>query len=148
MIIKEIVAVIIFIPLMFAWVLVSQSNLSPYINDDNFKKIKIKRFKFMFRAIDRQSVEKHGIIKSLLFVQIFVYVFMLLSTIATTVLLFVLKTENNLRIVLFVLSVSAGGMILTTVLVIAITQIISKKREKKKCQVYYQDGINETKKRK
>ena len=64
---------IIIIPVFGTW------NMYDIIDDTKFKRIKIRRAKWLFRAIEFKSVEEHGIIIPLYILQLLSYPISLLS---------------------------------------------------------------------
>lgn len=106
---------------------VAQNTANQGINDKNFRRIKIKRFKFLFKAFGGESVEKHGIIISMLVIQIFGYCMSLLSIIATLILLILLSSDNKLKIICITLFIVLAFVIITYVCVNIATMIVSKR---------------------
>ena len=78
--------IIFFIALIFLIPVFVQRNFYE-INVSNFKKIKLKKFKFMFRATGGRSVSKDGVVKSLLYLQISGYVIAFLTMVANIALI-------------------------------------------------------------
>lgn len=93
--------------LMFIIPPASQIRASVRINPEKFKKVKIKRFSFMFRGIGGRSsiygdVKKYGIIVPMFVIHIIGYVLCVFSIIITCVLYFGFKVLiRNIALVVF-----------------------------------------------
>lgn len=127
----EIISIVILILAMALVPIFLQLTAYQGINDNYFKRIKIRYFKFMFKAIEWQSAAKRGVIIPMLVIQIMGYIFALVATIVTCILLFAVHNENNLQLILIVNSVMCGLVIIISIVTVVITGIVSKKREEK-----------------
>lgn len=125
----EIIAIIFLIFFMASFPVFLQSTAYQGINDNYFKRIKIKRFKFLFKAIGWQSTAKRGVIIPMLIIQIMGYVFALAAVIASCVLLLSVYNENNLRILLIVNSSMCGVVMIVSFVAFVMTSMVSKRRE-------------------
>ena len=112
---------IIVIPVFGTW------NMYNIIDDTKFKRIKIKRARWLFRAIEFKSVEEHGIIVSLYIFQLLSYPLSLCSSISGIAML--VCTHDPKSALLFPLIVLG---IETTIwfVTILVLSILSKARNK------------------
>ena len=99
------------------------------INDNYFKRIKIRRFKFLFKAIGWQSVAKRGVIIPMLVIQMSGYILAFISMILTIILVFAINVDNHLQITVIVNGAILGIEIIATIVTVIITSIVSRKRE-------------------
>ena len=126
-------SIIFFIILMFVAPLAMQLRLYE-IEPDHFKKIKIKKVKFLFKGIGGKhsiygDVEKYGIIISLFIVQLLGYVTALLSTI----LVFILtnKFKYDLEEIVKIMGSILLGELSFDAVIIFIYMFISNRKDKK-----------------
>lgn len=126
----KIIALIFFILLMGFFPVFAQMTAYQGINDAYFKRIKIKRFKFLFKGTAWQSPEKRGVIKPMLAVQLMGYILELISIILVFVLLFAVSVEDKINLALLIISSIFGTEIIALIVVMAITGAVSRKREK------------------
>ena len=125
---KIIILCILCIFVAFVLPIYSQNINYQSIDDTLFKKIKISRFKFMFRAIQKESVSEHGIVKSLLYVQIQGYL-VSFGLLIYFIYRLILKDFYLLDLTIFIITISH---IISIIIITLITGLISNKREKKK----------------
>ena len=130
---------IIFLSVLFTFVIALAVPFSQYksvyINPDNFKRKKVKRFSFMFRGIGGKdciygNVKTYGVAYPLYIFHIIGYILSLISLALTFVLLFAFNVSIN--IITYVnLSICLGFLIIY-IIGITILEFISKKRDKEK----------------
>ena len=116
---------LIFISLVMVMIPVfGQWNLYTIIDDSKFKRIKLKKIKFFFKAIDFQPVDKHGIIIPIFIMQITSY----LLSIFTLIFGFIniLNKNNPLIISVLILLIE----IIVFLILIIILSIISRKKKR------------------
>lgn len=124
-------AIVILILLMALVPVLLQLTAYQGINDKYFRRIKLKHFKFLFKAIGWQSSAKRGVIIPMLVIQISGYIFALISTIFTIVYAFVVNVDDCLRIPVIVDGVIFGIEIIISIATDIITGIVSRRREEK-----------------
>ncbi|MBQ9716262.1 MAG: hypothetical protein IJV77_07650 [Clostridia bacterium] len=95
------------------------------IDDKKFKRIKLKKFKNMFKAIGFQDVSTHGIIVPLFWMQLMSYFLSLLTLIIGIIC--IINRKNSVIISLIILGVETFAFLI----LIIVLSIISKKRKKK-----------------
>lgn len=125
----EIISIVILISAMALFPVFLQLTAYQGINDNYFKRIKIRRFKFLFKAIDWQSAAKRGVIIPMLVVQISGYILALISIILTIILVFAINVDNRLQITVIVNGAILGIEIIAAIVTVIITSIVSRKRE-------------------
>lgn len=125
----EIISIIFLIFFMTFFPVFLQRTAYQGVNDNYFKRIKIRHFNFMFKAIAWQSSAERGVIIPMLVIQIMGYIFALVAIIVSCVLLLVVYNENILRILLIVNSSMCGVVIIASFVTSVITSIVSKRRE-------------------
>ena len=111
---------IIVIPVFGTW------NMYTIIDDTEFKRIKIKRAKWLFRAIEFKSVEEHGIIIPLYILQLLSYPISLLSLVIGIAML---VCERDPKSVLLIPSIALGIVVTVWVIAIMVLSILSKARK-------------------
>lgn len=125
----EIISIVILISAMALFPVFLQLTAYQGINDNYFKRIKIRRFKFLFKAIDWQSTAKRGVIIPMLVVQISGYILALISIILTIILVFAINVGNRLQITVIVNGAILGIEIIADIVTVIITSIVSRMRE-------------------
>jgi len=114
---------------MFALPLYIQYRLVSEIDDMVFDRVKIINFDFLFRAVGGESVSKHGIVKSLLYVQIQGYLVALFSSIFFVVcFLLNIEKESFVTITIFI---ALFVHLFIVAVIVSFTGFVSNKREKK-----------------
>lgn len=113
---------IIVIPVFGTW------NMYNIIDDTKFKRIKIRKMKWLFRAIGFQSVEEHGIIISLYILQLLSYPISLCSLIIGIAML---VREHDPKSALLFPSIALGIEVAVWIITILVLSILSKVRNKK-----------------
>jgi len=125
-IVRDSIVIIFFTTLIFLVPVFAQLKFLE-IDVDNFKrKIKINKFKFMFRATGNRKVDEDGIIKSLFYLQISGYVISLL-TLSLNIVLLILNEPILTGII--VTTCVLGIEVVATILMMVIMIIISKRRD-------------------
>ena len=115
---------IVFIPIVVILLPVfGQWNLYQIIDDNKFKRIKITKFKFLFRAIEFQSVEQHGIIIPLFVLQVACYPLSLFCLIYG-ILNILLQNETAIILLYFVFLLE----VIIYLVIVFILKILSKRR--------------------
>ena len=125
----EIISIVILISAMALFPVFLQLTAYQGINDNYFKRIKIRRFNFLFKAIGWQSAAKRGVIIPMLVVQISGYILALISIILTIILVFAINVDNRLQITVIVNGAILGIEIIAAIVTVIITSIVSRKRE-------------------
>lgn len=125
----EIISIVILISAMALFPVFLQLTAYQGINDNYFKRIKIRRFKFLFKAINWQSAVKRGVIIPMLVVQISGYILALISIILTIILVFAINVDNRLQITVIVNGAILGIEIIAAIVTYIVTGIVSRKRE-------------------
>ena len=121
--------VIEFIKLIFISMLIiiipvyGQWNFYTIIDDSKFSRIKIKKFKCFFKALDFQPVDKHGIIISMFIMQAMSYLLSLTTLIIGTVQ--ILEGKSPLIVSFLIL----GSEVTVLFILIHVLAIISMKRK-------------------
>lgn len=100
-----------------------QWNLYDIIDDSKFKRIKIKKFAFLFKAISFQSVKKHGIILPLFVIQLISYPLAVFSIIFG--LIGYISESPKIVSLLVILGIETFVYVLLTITL----SVISKKRK-------------------
>lgn len=111
---------IVVIPVFGTW------NMYDIIDDTKFKRIKIKRAKCLFRAIEFKSVEEHGIIIPLYILQLLSYPISLCSSIVGIAMW---VCERNPRSALLIPSIALGIVLTVWVITILVLSMLSKARK-------------------
>lgn len=122
----KIIGIIFIILVIVIWPILA--SITPDINDNYFKLIKIKKFSFMFRGVDFESAKKNGIIKALFILQIIGYSLAFISAILVLIFMLTIKFPINLNVSLAVLGVIWFCEAVATSITIIILSKISKKR--------------------
>lgn len=125
----EIISIVILILAMALVPVFLQLTAYQGINDNYFKRIKLKRFNFLFKAIGWQSARKRGVIISMLIIQLSGYIIALISIILTIILVISINGDNRLLITVIVNGAILGIEIITTIVTFIITCSVSRKRE-------------------
>ena len=124
------VMIILLINLIWFLPLFEQWNLHDIINDKVFQKVKInKKMSLFFKAIGGQSISTHGVIKSLLFLQVKGYALSLCSMILMIILW---KITNSSMFCLGIMSIVLLFSIILDVVIIVVLMIISKRHSSDK----------------
>lgn len=111
---------IIIIPVFGTW------NMYDIIDDTKFKRIKIRRAKWLFRAIEFKSVEEHGIVIPLYILQLLSYPISLLSLVIGIAML---VCEHNPKSALLIPSIALGIVVTVWVIIILVLSMLSKARK-------------------
>lgn len=109
---------IIIIPVYGHW------NLYDIIDDTKFKRIKLKKFKNLFKAIGFQDISTHGIVVSLFWLQLISYVLAFLTLIIGVA--YIINKKDPTIISLIILGIE----VLSFLILVIILSIISNKRKK------------------
>lgn len=110
---------IIIIPVYGQW------NLYDIIDDTKFKRVKLSKFKNLFKAIDFQDISRQGILVSLFLFQLIAYFLSLFVLIIGFI--FIINQKSPIIISLIILGVEVFAFLI----LIIILSIISKKRKNK-----------------
>lgn len=111
---------IVVIPVFGTW------NMYDIIDDTKFKRIKIRRAKWLFRAIEFKSVEEHGIIVPLFILQCLSYPISLCSLIIGIAMW---AYEHNPKSALLIPLIALGIVVTALVITTLVLSILSKARK-------------------
>lgn len=104
--------VLFFSVVLIAIAVFGSCNMHDTIDDRKFKRVKIRRYKFLFRAINYRSVENHGIIIPLFIIQLLSYPFSLCNLIVGMIM--VSSDKNPTLFCAVMLGAETTAFVITT----------------------------------
>ena len=113
--------VLFFSVVMIAIAVFGSCNMHDTIDDRKFKRVKVVRHKFLFRAINYQSVENHGIIIPLFIIQLLAYPLSLCNLIVGVII--VLSGKNPTLFCAVMLGAETGAFVITTLVLSFLSRI-------------------------
>ena len=120
---KEIIELILISIFIVTVPVYGHVNVYDIIDDKKFKRIKLKKFKNLFKAIGFQDISTHGIVMPLFLLQLTSYFLAFLSIIIGVV--YIINKKDPTVISLIILGVD----VLAFLILVIILTIISKKRK-------------------